>query len=208
MSSRDVRSARTIATVAAVGGIVDVRNGASGVPRARSEFGADDVGLDWEKALAYVSGRAIARGRWPARDSGAYESSQVSARSERDARVTRLRRLDAKGAQTWSAVVSESPYDDTLALVETGTAVVAAVWCGGATGVSLVSLDAGTGAVLWKTRPYGIGSIGHSKYHNDVSIALEGTDRLRVRGDESQGRYVALVDLATGREISDEVWRR
>jgi hypothetical protein len=201
----------------ASGGAVEVRDGTTGALRARSELGANDVGLESDGPFAYVKGLTMAGTRWPAKSGGFYETVRTRTHYESISiggdrlgkeRAWALRRVSAEGDLLWSTAVTSSPFEEAAALLEAGGGIVAAVFCESASGVSVVSLDAATGAVRWRVNPFGIGSIGHSKYGNDVSIALEGEGRLRVRGDESGGRYVALVDLATGREISDEVWRR
>jgi hypothetical protein len=89
----------------------------------------------------------------------------------------------------------------TLAVVEEGDDVVIAELCGAASGVTVHGFARATGERRWSTHPYGIGAIGHSRWSNEVRLALEGP-YVRVWGDESSLTYVSTLDRASGRELA------
>ena len=114
-----------------------------------------------------------------------------------------VRKLDGK-RPVWSTTLAVRPYGNQALIVPDEPAVkrlFLAIYCGGASGVELSGLDAATGRVLWRTSPYGVGPIGHSKYCNAVGIEVL-LDHLVVFGDESGGHYVEALDLATGRSVA------
>jgi hypothetical protein len=65
-------------------------------------------------------------------------------------------------------------------------------------GCALVAVDLRGGRQLWKTNLWGIGSRSHSQYLNLINMALDGK-YVVVYGNEMFGRYIELVDAATGR---------
>ncbi|NUO51415.1 MAG: hypothetical protein HOV80_21380 [Polyangiaceae bacterium] len=54
----------------------------------------------------------------------------------------------------------------------------------------------------FRTRLQGLGPIGHSEYYNAVEIDVEPGGKLAVFGNEAAGKYVEIVDFATGRTLS------
>lgn len=88
------------------------------------------------------------------------------------------------------------------ALAEDGDDLVLADLCDNATGVEIHAASIATGALRWSTRPFGIGPIAHSRWSNEVAVAIEGR-YVRVWGEESRSiRYVSTLDRATGRELA------
>jgi hypothetical protein len=86
-------------------------------------------------------------------------------------------------------------------VVLSGDDVIIADHCRNATGVEIHGATASTGALRFSTRPYGIGDIAHSRWSNEVRLAV--TDRwIHVWGLESSLRYVSTLDRATGRELA------
>jgi hypothetical protein len=65
-------------------------------------------------------------------------------------------------------------------------------------GCTLVAVDLRAGRRLWKTGLWGIGPRGHSQYLNLINLAFDGK-YVVVYGNEMVGRYIELVDAATGR---------
>lgn len=55
-----------------------------------------------------------------------------------------------------------------------------------------------SGEEVWRTRVVGLGPIGHSEYLNEVQIGVLGAGRLQVLGWESAGRYIEILDVASG----------
>jgi hypothetical protein len=71
------------------------------------------------------------------------------------------------------------------------------------TGCEVVALDLMTGTQLWKSRLEGIGPTGHSQYSNLVNIETDGW-RVIVTGNETHGRYVEHLDLASGKTLTNK----
>ena len=74
----------------------------------------------------------------------------------------------------------------------------AAVYSPSATGCRVLALAVDTGQALWDTPLTGIGSMMHSRYSNSVRMELTNGE-LAIFGDESGGKYVEVLDPATGR---------
>ena len=66
------------------------------------------------------------------------------------------------------------------------------------TGCSVVAIDLATGNRIWETQLQGIGPTEHSKYRNRVNIETDG-ERVIVYGNESHGKYVEHLDVASGK---------
>lgn len=70
-----------------------------------------------------------------------------------------------------------------------------------APGCRVQAHDAASGRLLWETRLQALQGGGHhSKYSNAVQLRLVG-GRLAVFGKESSGRYVEVLDTATGAQL-------
>ena len=67
-------------------------------------------------------------------------------------------------------------------------------------GCEVVAFDLKAKKRLWKARLKGLGPIAHFRYRNDVNLDLE-RYAVRVRGKESQGRYIEYVDLKSGKTV-------
>lgn len=66
-----------------------------------------------------------------------------------------------------------------------------------ASGAALFAYDLQAASLRYVVPLTGLGPISHSKYHNDVRLAVRGANVI-VYGKESQGRYVEVRDLASG----------
>ena len=70
-----------------------------------------------------------------------------------------------------------------------------------APGCRVQAHEAASGRLLWETRLHALqGGSHHSKYSNAVQLRLVG-GRLAVFGKESSGRYVEVLDTATGAQL-------
>jgi len=98
----------------------------------------------------------------------------------------------------------DSRHDDTAVLAIDGPALYVAHHSEISTGTTLARLDATTGELAWSMGLYGVGEIGHSKYHNEVQIAVEGGMPI-VYGHESGGAYTEIVDATTGTTVARSV---
>jgi hypothetical protein len=77
---------------------------------------------------------------------------------------------------------------------------------GGVTGCAVVAYDLRTGKSLWRTELEGVGRPPHSKYHNAINIELiDGA--VRVRGYESAGNYIEILDAKTGKTLAHRVFK-
>jgi hypothetical protein len=83
------------------------------------------------------------------------------------------------------------------ALVSDGQRLVAVTWSRIANGARARAWALADGALLWDRLIEGIGPQDHSKYSNLIQLGLEG-ELVIVRGQESHGRYVEALDLASG----------
>jgi hypothetical protein len=74
-----------------------------------------------------------------------------------------------------------------------------------ASGCALVAYDLKAGKQLWRTGLRGLGPVGHSRYRNEVDLAVaDGV--VTVYGRESAGRYVERVDATTGRTLDHKTF--
>jgi hypothetical protein len=117
--------------------------------------------------------------------------------------AARVRRTDREGKTLWETGVVGRPYARRGVLLLAGPTLFVARYCPGASGADLFALAAGSGELRWKTAPYGIGTIGHSKYSNAVRLELL-HDHLVVFGRESGGRYIEVIDPRTGRSVANQ----
>jgi hypothetical protein len=59
--------------------------------------------------------------------------------------------------------------------------------------------DPSSGKEKWKVYCQGL-HVGHSKYSHTATVAVEG-EKLRVTSTGSQGTFVEILDLKTGRQL-------
>ena len=85
-------------------------------------------------------------------------------------------------------------------LLAHGGVLYAAIYSPSATGAHVLALDGATGRVLWNAPILGLGSMMHSRYQNRVQMQRS-AEQLAVYGDESGGRYLELLDPATGTRV-------
>lgn len=105
--------------------------------------------------------------------------------------------LDAQGGGWWNSA----------ALLEHHDTVVVVAYQGSSSGAAAYGLNRRDGAKLFDTSPGSIGSIGHSKYRNELALTVDEAGHLLTHGNESGGRYIGVLDVAAGRLLGREVWR-
>jgi outer membrane protein assembly factor BamB len=99
----------------------------------------------------------------------------------------------------WTATI-DSERSNAAAVAVTDDAIFVAHFHAIATGARVAKLRRDDGRQDWDVPLFGVGSIGHSRYRNDVQVeVLDG--RLHVYGWESGGAYVEVLDLETGRQL-------
>lgn len=72
-----------------------------------------------------------------------------------------------------------------------------------ASGCALVAVDLKTKKQLWKTRLKGVGPVIHSKYRNRINLRAGPGQAVTVFGWESHGRYLEVVDLKSGKTLTN-----
>jgi hypothetical protein len=92
---------------------------------------------------------------------------------------------------------SESLPEPDRAQVSDGQRLVEVTWSRIANGARARAWALADGRLLWDREIEGIGPQDHSKYSNQIQLGLEG-GLVIVRGQESHGRYVEALDVATG----------
>ena len=76
------------------------------------------------------------------------------------------------------------------------------------TGCALVAFDLAKKKQLWKTRLKGVGGISHSRYVNSVILHPPWRGGIIVKGRESFGDYIEIVDLGSGRSLVNRLFRK
>lgn len=102
-------------------------------------------------------------------------------------------------------VVLRFPASAETTFTRSGDVLYLAVFYPLATGCSVRALDLRTGKERWKSELQGLGQVGHSKYRNQVAIDADGV-AVVVRGKESYGRYIEVLDPRTGRTVGHKVF--
>ncbi|HLT40375.1 MAG TPA: hypothetical protein VK034_29050, partial [Enhygromyxa sp.] len=105
-------------------------------------------------------------------------------------------RCEPVGAPRWAHEL-DGDFVGRGALASDGQRLVLISWSRIASGARARAWTLADGAPLWDRQLEGLGPQDHSKYSN--LIQLEFADRLViVRGQESHGRYLEALELATG----------
>jgi hypothetical protein len=141
---------------------------------------------------------------WPVRGGGGcYEA-------RRRGEALELRAVDLAGAERWSVTLDPKggAWSSRAAVLEAYGGVVVVAYHGAASGATAYGVDPEQGTLRFTTSPGSIGSIGHSKYSNEVALVLGDDDLVRVHGHEAGGDYIGLLDPKTGSVWGHEVWRR
>jgi hypothetical protein len=177
------------------GDALDVLDANSGAVRERARFGTEVRHASADPPPNAV--RGTPRGR-----SGGPDAAYRVMREGSDGMA-----IARTGAIEWrTPLVPKQIFDDHLTLVEAGGRIVAVSFCGNASGTFAFGFDPATGAIVWTSSVGSIGTIGHSRYRNDVRAVVDG-ERVVVYGAESSGKYVGVLDPREGRLIGWEVWR-
>jgi hypothetical protein len=85
------------------------------------------------------------------------------------------------------------------ALTGVGQIVIVAIFSPSAAGAHVTAFDLTSGEALWAYRIPGMSS-AHSAYSNRVRIEIR-QNKLHIYGAESDGRYVLVLDPASGKEL-------
>ena len=76
-----------------------------------------------------------------------------------------------------------------------------------ASGCKVVAFDLIAKKELWASELKGTGPVDHSEYRNQVRLEVLDDGAVRVFGQESAGRYVEVVDRATGKTVGHKVFK-
>jgi hypothetical protein len=141
--------------------------------------------------------------RWPRRDGGSYV---VLRRGD----VLQLRAEGPEGEPLWRSTLDEEGgrWWTHAVVLQYAEHVLVVAYCAGASGAVAYGVAAEDGALRYTASPGSIGSIGHSKYGDEVALALDDEGHALVHGHESGGDYLGVLDVASGRLLGYEVWRR
>ena len=71
-----------------------------------------------------------------------------------------------------------------------------------ATGVQITAYDLSIGKLEWQTHLKGVGPVFHSKYRNQINLAVN-DGVVTVYGKESSGQYIEKLNLTSGELISN-----
>ncbi len=128
---------------------------------------------------------------------------------DRDSDRTKLHCTNNKQRSAWGIDLAAQVFPGG-ALAIHGNTVLVARFCAIASGTEIEAYDLAAGTFLWRTRLYGVGPVAHSEYFNDVElrVATVGTaaaspPRLIVSGFEAAGKYLEVLDLASGQILGN-----
>lgn len=105
--------------------------------------------------------------------------------------------LDPQGGGWWNQAV----------LLQQRESVIVVAYHGSSSGAVAYGLNRRDGTKLFDASPGSIGSIGHSKYSNELALTVDAAGHVLTHGNESGGRYIGVLDVAAGRLLGREVWR-
>lgn len=109
---------------------------------------------------------------------------------------------ERSGRERWRVRLPGNGFCGNASLAETPDTFYVVHYCNIATGATLHALRRSDGRLRWSKRLVGLGSIGHSKYFNDVQIEVRRT-MVVIYGSESSGRYVEARHPITGALLSN-----
>lgn len=104
-----------------------------------------------------------------------------------------------RGART---LITVKPHDESPILILPGHLLVFTIHDSISTGCTLVAFDLAKGRLHWQTPLRGIGPVSHSKYRNRLNLRAGPGKAVTVYGWEAFGRYVEVVDLASGKTVA------
>lgn len=117
--------------------------------------------------------------------------------------VVRIRKVSATDDALWQYDYKFRGSQTRVYAVACNQTLFVAKYNQASTGVTVAALDAKTGKLRWKANPYGVGSIGHSKWSNAVVLTCAKEGHLKVWGKESSPYYMELLDFKTGKTLSN-----
>jgi hypothetical protein len=122
-----------------------------------------------------------------------------------DVRVSR-RHARSEGEHAWDLALDD-PFDcGAYAIAAFGAELAIVHHCPATSSAGLTFVDRATGTVIDEVVAGTIGSVGHSGYHSEVELAVA-RDLLWVRGHESAGTYVCVIDPREHRPLACSIHR-
>ncbi|MFO0617669.1 MAG: PQQ-binding-like beta-propeller repeat protein [Polyangiaceae bacterium] len=109
----------------------------------------------------------------------------------------------AHGARTWGIDLAEQ-FVPSGALAAAGDRLYVVTYCAIASGAVVSAYDAARGRFLWSRPLFALGPVDHSEYYNDLDVRVEGA-WVVVSGWEAYGRYVEVLDAATGDDLGQRL---
>jgi hypothetical protein len=115
--------------------------------------------------------------------------------------------IRSTGEHAWGFHLDDPFSCGAYALAEVGDELAVLHHCPGTSGATMTFLARSTGTLVETVVAGTIGTIGHSRYRSDVDLAFT-PPHLFVRGDESGGSYVCIVDPSSHHTIGCSIQRR
>ena len=199
----------------------DYRVAHSGSPARRVQLGGADAAIDlqvladrpWRARLDPDDGTLIDRAEVgvsldelsPDAPGRTWLAARVSA-ALGDV-TARNRHVRSRGAHRWDVLIDDPIRCAAYALLELGGELAVLHHCPASSAAGMTFLDPSDGHVLGTVLAGTIGTIGHSMYHAEVSVAVA-RDLVWVRGVESGGSYVCVIDPRAHRTEACSIQRR
>jgi len=176
----------------AQGAYTEVLDPATGAQRSHGRPDPRFVGLAWEGEGA---GAPFDHGSGPSSLMDGGTLFMVTPSDDGRAPTT-LARIDGQEV-AWTVVLEPNGSCNRAALRRLADQLWVASYCPFSSGVQLFAFDPDTGSRMVTANVRGLGPIAHSEYFNEVELdELDG--HVIVRGREAAGRYIEVVNPATG----------
>lgn len=123
---------------------------------------------------------------------------------DQDASRTRVA-CSVDGTRLWGVDLADR-FVPGGALATDGERLFVAEYCAISSGATVSAYDLARGRFLWKTTLHALGPVAHSEYYSDVDLRVDGAGgkaRVVVSGWEAYGRYVEVLDSATGEDLGN-----
>jgi hypothetical protein len=181
---------------------LDELDPATGKLTARTSFGAQVLHDRFVWPPAGPRGQRLDH-CWPTQGGGCYTA-------RRRGEALELRATDPAGRERWHTTLDPKGgrWWNMAVVLEQGRHVAVVAYHGSASGATAYSIDRERGTLGFSGSPGNIGSIGHSRYSNDVALSLGDDGLVLVHGHESGGDFLGVLDLEAARLLGHEAWRR
>ncbi len=117
-----------------------------------------------------------------------------------------VEKRSASGAIVWKAEIGDGGPCSTASMMQHETLLFVVDYCSATSGAQLTILDADSGTRRGQRSLDGLGSVEHSEYWNDVELRMV-DGKLAIFGREAKGRYIEVVEPATGALIALQSFR-